>query len=149
MTIKHKFAMPDPEPTPSSGTGVSNPTGSQFDPNTGAKNPNWKPQPESPRLSTVGGLDSELSRGRGHEDAYRAAQRAALGCNTDCGAGMGLDVKGDSDSSFTTTGSVAESNRQSSSTTGGSDEFVRRSGGGDDDGLRDSNLGAGGKYIAS
>jgi hypothetical protein len=40
------------------------------------------------------------------------------------------------------------SNLQSSVTTGGEDHFVRNSGGGDDAGLRDSNLGAGGKSIA-
>lgn len=42
----------------------------------------------------------------------------------------------------------ADSNDQSTVTTGGEDHFVRNSGGGDDAGLRDSNLGAGGRSIA-
>ena len=75
------------------------------------------------RMDTSGGLDSEISRSRGHEDQYRLAQQQANGVKPGGSSGFGL--QGDVESGFWTNGTVpADSNEQSTTTTGGTDKLI-------------------------
>jgi hypothetical protein len=98
-------------------------------------------------------MDTSGAHGGLGQSAAGAADIANWHANqTEYGSGKGLGSYGygvGEPDPFTSTGSLpADSNMQSAAQTGGTDEFVRRSGGGDDAGLRDSNLGAGGKSLA-
>ena len=117
-----RFAFPRDERdnAPSSGDGAS--VESRYDPNTGARIPGGGITPADPgRMDTRGGLDSHLSRNRGHEHAYRETQAASSGVHPD-GGGAGLGLPTDVDR-FSTSGHIsADSNLQSTTTTGGPPE---------------------------
>ncbi len=109
MSIKSGFAFPhdDSNNAPSSLDG-----GPGFD----------APAP-SDRLDTSHGLDSAISRSRGHEDQYRLAQHQSTGVKPAGSSGFGL--QGDVDSGFWSKGSIAaDSNDQPETTTGGTDKLV-------------------------
>ena len=137
MTIQKGFAFPHPDPNnlPSSGDG----------------GPDYDAIQPSNRLSTAGALGDETAHGDSSLAAWQAnAHRPGLGVSiTDAGApGYGVGAH----DSFSRTGEIpADSNLTSTTTAGGplaDSSFVRNSGGGDDAGLRDSNLGAGGRSIS-
>jgi hypothetical protein len=85
-------------------------------------------------------LDSDLSRGRNPEAAYRAAQAAATGEQPGGGSGFELEHTDDpvEDTELTTSGPVPE--EFGGVTTGGSDSLVTRG-----NVPKDSNLTAGGQ----
>jgi hypothetical protein len=156
MTIQKGFTLGNKEllPSPSSGDGSCSP--SRFDPNTGAENPSWpgEPQPSS-RLSTDGAFNGPVHQcGGGYdmmrdirssEQDYRAAEAASSGVHPGGSAGMAvpsLDMLHTGGSSV-----PSDSNVQSANTGGPREPIIRSSGGGDTDGLRDSNMGAGGRYV--
>jgi hypothetical protein len=139
MVVQKGFAFPDQPPKPSSGDGAS--VESQYDPNTGQRNPSYRAPKPSDRLPTSGGLDSEISRQRGHEAQYRLAQSQSTGIHSYGSEGFGL--QGD-DTNMEQVGSIpADSNEQITSTTGGGDELVQRG-----EVPKDSNLQAGGRPVA-
>lgn len=100
-----------------------------------------------PRLSTHGALGDESAHG--DLAGYRAKQAQYGSVHQDGGAG-GIGVG--QPCGLSTTGQVnADSNVQSTGVAGGEyadHSLVIRKGGADTDGLRDSNLGAGGRSIA-
>lgn len=140
MVVQKGFAFPRDEQgnAPSSGDGGDGATV----PATGQRNPAYREPVNPGRLSTAGGLDSHLSRGRGSERDYREAQAASSGVLEDGGAG-GFALPTDVDR-FTTTGQVAaNSAEQPMSTAGGSDRLVVN-----DTLPDDSNAQAGGRPVA-
>ncbi|MGH3633651.1 MAG: hypothetical protein ACRD1G_04315 [Acidimicrobiales bacterium] len=104
MAIEKRDCLPPAVAMGSSADGASAP--SQTDPFTGTVNTGYTAPVPADRLSTVGGLDSQLSRDRGSEATYRQAQRAASGI-VDGGAG-GARFGRNLDDELGTTGSVAD-----------------------------------------
>lgn len=77
MAVQKRNILGPPADAPSSGDGA---TSAQYDPTTGQRNTSFKASvPSHESLSTIGGLDSTLSRQRGSEGAYRSAQAQARG----------------------------------------------------------------------
>jgi len=117
MAVEKRNLFSDSVPSPSAGDG----------------GPGYSAIAPSDRLNTSHGLDSAISRSRGHEDQYRLAQHQSTGVKPAGSSGFGL--QGDVDSGFWTNETPAvpaDSNEQSATTTGGSDRFVLRKGGADD-----------------
>ncbi len=126
MAVEKRSLFSDSTPTPRAGDG----------------GPGYSAIAPSDRLDTTGGLDSAISRSRGHEDQYRLAQHQSSGVKPGGSSGFGL--QGDVKSGFWTNGSVpADSNDQPETTTGGTDRLVTN-----DTLPTDSNLTAGGRPVA-
>lgn len=85
------------------GTGFSPDGPSQVDPITGQVY-DYTPPAQAARQSTSYGLDSDLSRGRGSEADFRAAQAQSSGVRD--GGSAGFALSHDSDDALETTGSV-------------------------------------------
>jgi hypothetical protein len=128
MAVTHGFAFPKEPGKPSSGDGAS--VESANDPNTGASIPGYQPPLSPPSLSTVGGLDSQLSRDRDPSADYRRAQAQSSMVTGAGAAGFGLSHSADSE--FSSTGTVPADSTGVAGGPAADHRFVQRTAGADD-----------------